>query len=419
MQLLKRGRSLLCNQGSRALAIFLAVMAVMTMISRAVDSLMIPQVSVCEFEEMKLEYPLEIEGRVGTVGKCAIYCQDNLRIENVWVQKNDVVEKGDLLFSLDMEELKEKIRQMEQEVRKYDLQMEDIENAYQQQVNQQDVSSVGEESGKSNTVMVTADQGDMDKSEGGNTRPGKDNAAALLQLDKQETEALLDSLYTLQKKKGKVCAEFAGRVFECTISTGSITSPEPVMILEDFSQPLQFEGTVGKDGEPCAKEGTDGESERTYKEESIVGVKKNLNIEEGVECTLEMEEDGTILEGVAISKITEGEEGTYRVIAEIEDMSLHQTGGSVLSFTKESRKYRSCVPLSALYSGKTGYYVIVVEEDKTILGIQSVARFVSVTVIENNDEYAAVEGNLSENDKIVVQANKEVKEGERVRIIEE
>ena len=104
MQLLKHARLFVCNRGSRALAVFLAVMAVLTMASRAVDSLRIPQVVVCGFEEMKLEYPLEIMGRVGTVGKRALYCQENLRIENVWVQPNDTVEKGDLLFTLDKED---------------------------------------------------------------------------------------------------------------------------------------------------------------------------------------------------------------------------------------------------------------------------------------------------------------------------
>lgn len=392
MQLLKRARSFASNRGIRALAIFLAVMAVLTMISRAVDSLMIPQVSVSGFEERKLEYPQEIAGRVGTVGKRALYCQENLRIENVWVQQNDTVEKGDLLFTLDREQLDEKIRQLELESHKYDLQIADIENAYQQQIKQQNDIFQGGVSGNQDGVIVTADQGSMDETQSGSTGAVKDNAAALLQLDKREVKVSLDSLYALREHEGNVCAEFAGRVYECAIFTGSLTSSEPVMILEDFNKNLRFEGVVGR---------------------------TDLNIEEGVKCTLEMEEEGTILEEVAISKVVQGEEGTYRVIAEVEEGALRQTGNAVLSFTKESKNYRNCIPLSALYSGKTGYYVIAVEEDMTILGIQSVAKFVPVSVIESNDEYAAVEGDIYESEKIVVQANKEVKEGERVRIVEE
>ncbi len=445
MQLLKRFRLSACNRGSRALAIFLAVMAVLTMVSRAVDSLLIPQVAVCDFEERKLEYPVEIAGRVGTVGKRAIYCQDNLRIDNVWVQQNDTVEKGDLLFTLDLEFLEEEIRRLELETHKYDLQIEDIENAYQQQVSQLENNFGGTESGTWNSIIVTADQGSMDLPQSDNTGAAKDNAAALLQLDKRETQLTLDSLYALREQEGKICAEFAGCVLECRVSAGSITSPEPVMVLEDFSQELRFEGTVGRDGEPHTEEKTAGvsgqadtegeiaDAQKNLKIEEgiagttknlkiegcIAGTQKNLKIEERVECTLEMEEGGTVLEGVAITKVVQGEDGTCRVVAELEKGALQQTGNAVLSFTKESRKYRNCVPLSALYSGKTGYYVIAVEEDKTILGIQSVASFVPVSVIESNDEYAAVEGNVYGCSKIVVQANKEVTEGGRVRVMEE
>lgn len=393
MQLLKHARLFVCNRGSRALAVFLAVMAVLTMVSRAVDSLRIPQVVVCGFEEMKLEYPLEIMGRVGTVGKRALYCQENLRIENVWVQPNDTVEKGDLLFTLDKEDLDEKIRQMKLEIRKIELQIADIENAYQQQGNLQNLNFQSVQAENQDGVVVSADQGSVDLAQNENAAKARDNSAALLLLDKREAQLKLDSLCALREQEGNICAEFAGCVLECTVSTGSLTSPEPVMVLENYSENLQFEGSVGRERE-------------SY-------------MEEGVECTLEMEEGETVLEGVAISEVLPGEQGTYRVTAEIADKSLQQTGNAVLSFTRESKKYRNCIPLSAIHSGKNGYYVIVVEEDKTILGIQSVARFVSVTVIESNDEYAAVEGDIYESEKIVVQANKEIKEGERVRIVEE
>ena len=62
---------------------------------------------------------------------------------------------------------------------------------------------------------------------------------------------------------------------------------------------------------------------------------------------------------------------------------------------------------------------MVVKEEKTVLGIKPVAQYVPVTLIEHNDEYAAVEGNISEDDKMIVDTNKEIKEGKRVRIVEE
>lgn len=391
------------SKKGRAFIIFMVFMAIMTVVSGIVDFYMIPQVSVGSFEEMELQYPIEIEGRVQTIEKQAVYCMDNLLIENVLVQKNDIVQKGDLLFQIDMEDLDEKIRQMEQEVRKYELQIKDLENAYQAQVKQQSRNLSRAKEDYNDALNVTGDDAAVSGGEALKTAARqiedagmeiiKGNSAALLQIDMEVLKEDVKRLYDLQKAKGRIYSGVDGRVFECTISTGSITSPEPVIVLEDFSRSFRFEGLI---------------------EENILPY-----VESGTECTLEMKYGDDVLEGVAISKVEEGEEGAYRVMAELHSDSIGHTGEAVLSFTKTSRRYPNCIPLSALYQGDEGYYVIEVKEDYTILGIRPVAEYVPVTLIEKNDEYAAVEGNVSECNKIVVDADKEIKEGDRVRVVGE
>lgn len=127
----------------------------------------------------------------------------------------------------------------------------------------------------------------------------------------------------------------------------------------------------------------------------------------------------TVTEGVAIRKVTDGEDGGRRVTAKISSASVTRTGNAVLRFSQTSQKYKQCIPLSAIYSGRSGHYVIEILEEQTILGLRSVARHVPVTLLEENGEYAAVKGNVSGHDKIVIHAGKEIREGERVRIIEE
>ena len=134
---------------------------------------------------------------------------------------------------------------------------------------------------------------------------------------------------------------------------------------------------------------------------------------------LEIMQGNVLLDVVKISEVAEGEDGMYRVTAKVDSDSVYQTGSAVLSFTESSKKYPKCIPLSALYSGNSGYYVIEIKEDETVLGAQLIAEYVPVTLIENNGEYAAVEGEISEYSKIVVSASKTIKEGDRVRIIEE
>lgn len=461
-------KNIVRKKQTNAILLFFAVMAGLTILSRIADSFMIPQVMVSQAEEMELKYPVEIEGRVGTEGEQAVYCRENLRIGDVFVEKNDIVEKGDLLFSIDMEDLTSKIEQTEQEIRKCELQIADLENAYQEQVNLQnqslsrakedysaalnmtekevDTAYVEMENARSELEQHETEQAggekeeseEIDDSEEKNTleewtqkreeleqkyyekqklyesavssrdeslkaaarqiedagvEVNKNNSAALQQMEKESLEHSLQQLNDLHEKNGNVYSEFEGRILECTISTGGITTLEPVIILEDFSQPFQFEGFVSE------------------KDSSFVG--------EGTEGTLEMMQGDVLQDGVRISKVAEGEDRTYRVTAKVDSDSVHQTGNAVLQVTESSRRYPKCIPLSALYSGNSGYYVIEIREGETVLGSQLIAEYVPVTLIENNDEYAAVEGEISEYSKIVVRASKTIKEGDRVRITEE
>lgn len=440
-------RQIVCKWGKHAVVVFLSVMAVLTLLSRVVDSYVIAQASVCALAEMQLTYELEVEGRVMTKGRRALYCQENLRIANVWVQENDIVQNGDLLFTLDMEDLQKKIVQMEQEIRKYDLQIADMERDSKAQSNPQSFNRAEVEEGNRNNLVVTPDQagaadagdsgaGDFEMASSGSEgfEPGgggadveKSNAAAIQRMEKKHVEESLQQLYLLREAKGQVCAEFAGSIFTCAISTGSLTSAEPALILEDFGQPFQFQGIVGGNKLLYAGGETAGETGSLDVNESGAGKNfdlqgagsQHLRVEEGLEGTLELGNGDLILEGVKITKVAEGEGGTYRVTAELADGSLSRTGNAVLNVTEESKRYRKCIPRSALHDERSGYYVMVVDEEKTILGIKPVARYEPVTLIEHNDEYAAVEGNILEDDKIIVDVNKAVKEGERVRIVED
>lgn len=357
---------------TNAILVFMAVMSCLTILSRTADSLMVPQVAVSPPGDMELKYAVEIEGRVGTEKQRALYCQENLRIENVLVEKNDMVEPGDVLFLMDMDDLAAKMGQVEQEIRKCELQIADLENEYQ-------VSNV-----------VSADEGQNGDA---GVEVHKNIAVALQQMEKENLEDSLQQLQDLREKNGCVYAEWEGRILTCSISTGCITTSEPVMIFEDFSQPFAFEGFVDE------------------KDASFVV--------EGMEGTLEMKKKDILLEGIKICKVTEGEEGMYRVTAKVDSASVCQTGRALLYVTKNSRRYQNCIPLSALYSGSQGYYVIEVREDETVLGLSSVAEYVPVALIESNDEYAAVEGELSEDSKLVVKASRTIQEGDRVRILEE
>ena len=78
--------------------------------------------------------------------------------------------------------------------------------------------------------------------------------------------------------------------------------------------------------------------------------------------------------------------------------------------------YDLCVPMSALRQDSDGYFVYVMETTQTLMGIDK--RVVRRDIyIENTDgRYAAVSGNISSNDQVILSSSKPLSDGDSVRV---
>lgn len=81
------------------------------------------------------------------------------------------------------------------------------------------------------------------------------------------------------------------------------------------------------------------------------------------------------------------------------------------------QNYSVCVPLTALHQDQNGFYVLVVEEKNTVLGLQNELVRVSVTIEAQDDMVAAISGALQFDSKIVSTSTRPVKAGDRVRLV--
>ena len=102
----------------------------MTGAARAADNFLIPRVSVSSPAEKKLEYHVQIQGQIQAEKEAAVYCRENLRVAQVPVREGEQVQKGELL-AVDLDSLSLRIRELEQEIQKMNLQIEDLQTAYQ------------------------------------------------------------------------------------------------------------------------------------------------------------------------------------------------------------------------------------------------------------------------------------------------
>ena len=77
------------------------------------------------------------------------------------------------------------------------------------------------------------------------------------------------------------------------------------------------------------------------------------------------------------------------------------------------------MPLTALHSDGDKYYVYVINEKDTILGTETAVDKVQVEILDKNNEQAAIDGAFSWNQKFVLTSSKTLRDGDRVRLLEE
>ena len=87
-----------------------------------------------------------------------------------------------------------------------------------------------------------------------------------------------------------------------------------------------------------------------------------------------------------------------------------------LFLSRKSETYQNCLPLTALRSDSGGDHVFVLRKQSSVLGTEWVIARVDITVKERDSQTMYVEGALTYSDQVVINSNKIISEGDRVRI---
>ena len=87
--------------------LFMGAMWVCTLVSKSLYAARLPVVNTVMPEEKYIEHIVEVEGIVVEGGKQAVSALSGLRVKDLLVHAGDQVEEGDVLFTIDLEDLKE------------------------------------------------------------------------------------------------------------------------------------------------------------------------------------------------------------------------------------------------------------------------------------------------------------------------
>lgn len=488
----------------KALAGFLCLMVILTILSRAASGVLTPYVEVGFAGSGSLTYKVSATGTVEENQVRAVLTAPGVRVKSVFVKEGDQVQKGDALFELDMEDLKEKILLKRQELEKLDLGIDDIRD--RKELEQSDKSLEQQRAGEDyNRTAVSSDaqvqrayeamvsarnslndfdtqtdtQTDMQAGTQADNVPGsstpgdelftsgdlteqeledifssneggssaedsmkqsaeqrraleetyiqakntyedmvrqredsltaanrkiqdarkpqaQDSTEKTMELDREVLVMELDKYLSQKKKKGIIKAPAAGVIRKVVVETGYSTPDSSAVTMADLSAGSRLEAQIPAED--------------------------SAYISLGDEITVKPSDGSKAIEGLTIDSIKKnpGDDNLIDIGVRITENQLKLGASAVIEAEKKSTSYSTVLPLQALHVDEGQYYVLVVQEEKNILGTELTAQRFDVNIKEKNKEMAAIEaGTLSGGEQVILSSEKKVEAGDRVRLKEE
>ena len=121
----RKKKSSLQVKAVKALVVFLVIMFLLTVLSRAADSLTIAKVTTQKFVTQAIAHKVEADGSIVANKDIAISVAPGIKIAAVPAEEGKTVKKGDVLIQLDTDDLQKKLLQAEKELKVLEAQKAD------------------------------------------------------------------------------------------------------------------------------------------------------------------------------------------------------------------------------------------------------------------------------------------------------
>lgn len=210
-------------------------------------------------------------------------------------------------------------------------------------------------------------------------------------LDLVDLKKQISKLEELIKNNGQVLSKFDGTISRMDLETSKYTTgQESVSINIDR---CTFKAEIDKDEAKKVKEG----------DKVLISVSsKNEPIETTIESISLPDEKNMVSVTAALSK----------------DLNLRIGEQADFTVSSVSKEYNKCISIDALRSDSKGKYVLVVREKDTSLGKDLSAQRVDIELIDNSYNTIAVNGEITEDDKVIIESDRNIEDGGRVRVEE-
>lgn len=332
--------------------IFLTVMAILTFASRAIYAYKLPRVKITNMKNTTLNYQINAFGTVQTSKEIPLYAVPELRIAEICVKKGDTIEKQDVLLKYDAAYLEDYIEKISQQIEIDTLTRSDYYTAQAW------------------------------------------NNAKILTFQIEDNKEKLEAYQQLLDNGAVMYSQTKGMITDVKVSAGDFTGETAGFIVADVSKNLCFSGEI-----------TEEESKLIFAGDLV-----NLTFRNG----------RIRLDDCKIKSILADNDDSDKIYhVEIPFESSEVTIGEVgqMSVTVKSEESYDCIPLEAIHKNGEQSCIYLIEESEGFLGTEYHVSVKNVKVSEQNKDYAAVaDSGLNSKDQIVLYTNKELYDGQIVRI---
>ena len=426
-----------------AFCVFLGFMWLCTVISKSIYASRLPIVSTESIEQKYVEHIVEADGIVVAGDKNPVTALSGLRVNKLMVQVGDRVEEGDVIFTVDMEDLDRMIEEKQTAISKLQVQIDTLlyneelarqKKELEEQRAREDYDTIarnqdtlvgrasnevskiedkisGQSDGETDEDMLDALQqaayaeadakgrrDDAIKEAGRRVEDitAPDSEDSSLEVSKLELADLQEDLSRFQEIKdaeGEIRAKQSGLVTDIYISIGGRTSDSAIMLFADDDVPCQFRAVISQEQ------------------------KKYIGLND--EVSLRLDGSGKDWD-VTIDYLAESDSmpGTYEVYMNLPEGTGTPGLSGRMSRAEKGEKHFCCVTPMAVHKEDIRSYVYVVKERDGILGKEYYVEQVNVKIQDENDNWVAVEGALDSDSVIISSSTKEVKNGDVVRLEE-
>ena len=217
-------------------------------------------------------------------------------------------------------------------------------------------------------------------------------SATTLQLDIASQQYTVDTLSSLISNGGVLYAGVSGSV-AVAMQAGRLTNSEPIVTLRDTNGRFEAQMQISQ-----------SEAER-------LTIGSEVEVTTGAATMFFTPTTTGVVS--AISQPDENDKVTITISLPYGNWSVGQRIDAQIILSRAN--YDFSVPISAVHSDNLGYFLHVMEQRSTILGLQNVVVRVNVTIVAADDMMVSVRGPVSRGSQVIVSSNRAISVGDRIR----